>query len=372
MKRTQKMMAVLSASVLLGSAVVTPTVYAAETNTKQETTQMSKLVNEYMALVKNTTEPKEVMAFLDKNLPQASKEDAFMITRGLEGLQKSHKIELRKSCKELGKNEEVLKALKDGWNLEKVKAIKDEKVKNFILEDVYENGFVLTNEKGEITPEVSVEIAKKYAPYLNIMERFAEVIHANSKPCEVIAFMDENIVKVSKEDAATMVKGLETSLKNQVAALQKKYEDPKVQKELKTIFANGISTEAANKIKSEETLMLVLGDTYANGLKLEKVDGVFTPVVDTKVATQYDQYIKIMDTYMALLHTDISSKELMNFADRYISRVSQEDAFMMIKGIVGMIRAEKDPSMVKEIEKYNIYITKDMQSLIGEITQRIH
>jgi hypothetical protein len=56
-----------------------------------------------------------------------------------------------------------------------------------------------------------------------IMPEFMALVAGNSKPDEIIKFMDENIAGVSKENASKMLDELEKSQKNYLQELEGKY-----------------------------------------------------------------------------------------------------------------------------------------------------
>ena len=125
-----------------------------------------------------------------------------------------------------------------------------------------------------------------------IIEEFKIIAEKSSDPDILIKFIDENIEKVSKEDADEMINILDMSLEaNREIYADRLFE---LDKDNELIDIDGeevyFKPSSIEEIKDEK-LRVEVDYLYKNMYKLTNIEGAFYPIIDYKAFKKYDDYI---------------------------------------------------------------------------------
>jgi hypothetical protein len=120
---------------------------------------------------------------------------------------------------------------------------------------------------------------------------FNTLLGSNPKAGAVVAFIDENISKVSKENASMMLVKLEDIQKKELPDLEARYNSLKaVQTEIQTIYKPDFDLNKLDGIKDQE-LKNLLAETRDTGYKIETAEGMVFPVINYEFYKKYSTYV---------------------------------------------------------------------------------
>lgn len=106
-------------------------------------------------------------------------------------------------------------------------------------------------------------------------------------PLELIRYMDKNITAVSKQNAATLLMGLERIQKVNLPKWQKKFENEALQEEMAKVYRNNGWTLADLSGIQDSDLKSIVLEAIGNGYKVETAEGFFFPVIDYAFCKKY-------------------------------------------------------------------------------------
>lgn len=195
-----------------------------------------------------------------------------------------------------------------------------------------------------------------------IMSQYNDLLQKSLDSKEVIEFIDKNIGELGKEDADTVILGLEEFLKGTLSFLEDKYEEANKSEEFSKAFDLDAKPENAEKINDAELKKLV-EDTYEGGFKLYKSEGDVFPSLDYSFIKRYEKYVSDeMKNYI-----DIRSYESDNpFSDCFIINVPVEEILKRaLKTEEHLLKYnnEKDARTLKK--SYELYASYMEAAIIG-------
>lgn len=125
-----------------------------------------------------------------------------------------------------------------------------------------------------------------------IIKEFRMIAEKKPAPDVLIKFIDENIEKVSKEDADEMINILDMSLEANKEIYADRIFELDKDDELINIDGEEIDFKAISieEIKNDK-LRVEVDYLYKNMYKLTNVEGAFYPIIDYKALKKYDDYI---------------------------------------------------------------------------------
>lgn len=168
-----------------------------------------------------------------------------------------------------------------------------------------------------------------------ILKEFKIIAEKLPTPDVLIKFIDENIEKVSKEDADQMVAGLETSLEDNKQTYADRIFELDKDDELINIDGDQVDFNPSNieNIKDEK-LRVEVQYVYENMYKLTNLEGAFYPIVDYKDLQKYDEYLSQEGKdYMSIRNIDSQERPMsdgsLNISfDELLSRIFQAEEFL--------------------------------------------
>lgn len=188
-----------------------------------------------------------------------------------------------------------------------------------------------------------------------LMSDFDVLMKSSPKADAVIAFIDQNISKASRENASDMLFRLEELQKKELPKLEEKYySDDKIQLEMQKIYQPGFDLKDLDKIQDPE-LKDLLSETKAMGYKVETAEGMFFPFMNYENYKKYSDYVTAdAKEYIELMavetnKTPIKDAALMIGWDEIIKRALAQEQF--IKNYESSAKMNE----VKELQKR--YIT---------------
>ncbi len=166
-------------------------------------------------------------------------------------------------------------------------------------------GKVENKSKVETGPKETVKIEESEEKVSNvdsekILDDYYELLKKDTDPKDLIKFVDENIVKLNKEDGDTVFFGLEEYLKATLPLLEEDYEVANKSIDFQNAFDVDVKKENAKNIKDKNHRKLV-EDTFESGFLLYKDEGDIYPVLDYSFMKRYDDFVtEEMKNYIEL------------------------------------------------------------------------
>ena len=124
-----------------------------------------------------------------------------------------------------------------------------------------------------------------------VMEDFQALLAKNVSLPEIISFIDNNISKVSRENASMMIDKLEEMQKNFLPEMDEKfYKVEDLQQKMSEAFMQGFNISKIYDVEDAE-LKQLLSETRDSGYKVETAEGMFFPVIDYEFYKKYSLYV---------------------------------------------------------------------------------
>ena len=128
-----------------------------------------------------------------------------------------------------------------------------------------------------------------------IMRDFNNIVKSDNEPFVIVKFIDENIQKVTKEDAIEMIKNLEEIQEQYLEEYGEQLFMEDYQGELiglskgqeSQLFFNEIKTEEIKNANLKELMDKILKGKY----KLINMEGAFYPIIDYETLKIYNDYL---------------------------------------------------------------------------------
>lgn len=159
---------------------------------------------------------------------------------------------------------------------------------------------------------------------------------------QVVAYVDEYIEAVTKENAATMVLGLEQVQQANLAQWQQRYEDEDLQMDLMEIYGDRWSPQEILKRAQargvDGKLRELLQETIENGYKVETAEGQYFPVIDYTFYRRYHEAVPPeVAAYLELMAVEsedppVKDAALMIGWDEILRRAANQERFLRIQG----------------------------------------
>lgn len=187
-----------------------------------------------------------------------------------------------------------------------------------------------------------------------IMSDFDALLKDSPKADAVIKYIDENISKLSKEDASTMLFKLEEIQKKELPKLEEKYYAEAIQLEMQKLYKPDFDLNKLDETQNQE-LKDILIETRDMGYKVETAEGMFFPVMNYEFYKKYSSYVTAdIKEYIELMAvesnvTPIKDAGLMIGWDEITKRALSQEKF--IKDYASSAKVDA----VKELQKR--YIT---------------
>lgn len=175
------------------------------------------------------------------------------------------------------------------------------------------------SESKEKNEEKSVETSEEEQK--KIEDEYTALLMNGNPPSEVIAFMNENISKVSVEVANSMVRGTEELIRGFKEEYQNKFFEEGVQDKLVDSYGYLENKKMAEKIKDEETKILVL-NTINSGYRFIMEEGMIYPIEDYEFMKVYKKYISDdLGAYIDLMAVEFNNP---TYSDAHVAIETSE------------------------------------------------
>ncbi|GAE88623.1 hypothetical protein JCM21531_2078 [Acetivibrio straminisolvens JCM 21531] len=168
--------------------------------------EQDKIMKDFQAMIENDVKLPEIIKFVDANISKVSKEKAAKMVDELEKLQQEFLPDIDKRFYSDGTIQaKMSEAFAEGFDLDKIFAIEDEKVKG-LLEETKNSGYKVETAEGMFFPVIDYEFYKKYSEYvtedireyINIM-----AVESSSTPAKDAALVigwDEVLKRASNQE----------------------------------------------------------------------------------------------------------------------------------------------------------------------------
>lgn len=189
---------------------------------------------------------------------------------------------------------------------------------------------------GSTSPETTVESTSQDDEQKAAMDGFNSLTGGEAEASEAIGFIDENIGKVSQDNASLMLTKLEEIQKKELASLEEEFfADQAIQEGLGKIYAPDFDISKTDGIEDAE-LKALLEKTGKGGFKLETAEGMYFPVLDYAFYKKYSSYvtadIKDYIDIMAVESDNVPAKDAALVIDwnEIINRALSQENFIKV------------------------------------------
>lgn len=166
-----------------------------------------------------------------------------------------------------------------------------------------------------------------------IISDFDTLLKGSPKADAVIKFIDENIAKLSKEDASAMLFKLEEIQKQDLPKLEEKFFPGAIQLEMQKLYEPDFDLNKLAETQDQELKALLI-ETGDMGYKVETAEGMFFPVMNYEFYKKYSSYVtEDIKEYIELMAvesnaTPIKDAGLMIGWDEIIKRALSQEKFI--------------------------------------------
>jgi hypothetical protein len=188
----------------------------------------NKIMSEFRLLIGTNPKLKSVIEFIDKNIPNVTKENGFAMVEDLEQIQEKYLTSLEEKFFSSGDiQDKISKLYKSGLDLSKINDIKDEELKTLLLE-TRDSGYRIETAEGMYFPMMNYEYYKKYNTYVTAdMKEYIDImaVETNKVPAKDAALIigwDDIIKRALSQEAFIKNYGNSTKAES-VKKLQKRY-----------------------------------------------------------------------------------------------------------------------------------------------------
>ncbi|MDD3653571.1 MAG: hypothetical protein PHO01_05210 [Desulfotomaculaceae bacterium] len=173
-----------------------------------------------------------------------------------------------------------------------------------------------------------------------VLAEFERLMRENAAEKEILAFIDTNISKVTKEGANQLVTGYETRQKKSLEELDQQFAGGKEEKWTKTIpnglhkeFGYSFSMQQLDQIKDPE-IKRMLEEVRDTGYLARSAEGMYFPVIDYQFYQQYYAYLsddlKNYYTIMAVesKNPPAADAALLITPDEILKRIGAQESYI--------------------------------------------
>jgi len=142
---------------------------------------------------------------------------------------------------------------------------------------------------------------QRYQAQKELMSEFNVLLGNNSDIGEIIKYVDNNITKLTPENASQMVIKMEKAQQDYLPEFETKFYSASIAQKFFDAYKNGIDINDVNAIQ-DQALKQLLNQTKDAGFKVDTAEGMFYPIIDyrryqnfnTLVTPDIKAYIDIM------------------------------------------------------------------------------
>ncbi|MCT8978431.1 M56 family metallopeptidase [Clostridium sp. CX1] len=185
-------------------------------------------------------------------------------------------------------------------------------------------------EKGISKEESEVLTSEKQRA---ILDNLDDLIKKDTSTNQFIKVLNDNVAKVSKEYASTMIFKLEEMQKKNLPKLEERFYNDDMQSKINKIYNINFNINKIDYIEDKE-LKDLLVETRNGGYKIETAEGMYFPVLDYESYKQYSPYVtEDIKNYIQIMavesnKTPIKDAALMISWDELLKRALKQEEFI--------------------------------------------
>ncbi|MDW8800462.1 M56 family metallopeptidase [Clostridium sp. A1-XYC3] len=185
-------------------------------------------------------------------------------------------------------------------------------------------------EKGISKEESEVLTSEKQRA---ILDNLDDLIKKDTSTNQFIKVVNDNVAKVSKEYASTMIFKLEEMQKKNLPKLEERFSNDDMQSKINKIYNINFNINKIDYIEDKE-LKDLLVETRNGGYKIETAEGMYFPVLDYESYKQYSPYVtEDIKNYIQIMavesnKTPIKDAALMISWDELLKRALKQEEFI--------------------------------------------
>lgn len=138
-----------------------------------------------------------------------------------------------------------------------------------------------------------------------VYNRFEALLSKQEQLAKAFSYLNQNIHKVSRNQATQMTLHLENAQKKKLSKIQTQFDPTSVQEKLNKIYQEGDTITKLIAKTKDASLRKLLTATKNQGFKVETAEGMFFPVLDYSRYTKFRPYV----TTDVQAYIDIMKKE---------------------------------------------------------------
>ncbi len=123
-----------------------------------------------------------------------------------------------------------------------------------------------------------------------LMSEFNALLENNDDIAEIIKYVDNNITKLTPENASQMVIKMEKAQQDYLPEFETKFYSASIAQKFFDAYKNGIDINDVNAVQDQE-LKQLLTQTKDAGFKVDTAEGMFYPIIDYQ---QYRDYTTLV------------------------------------------------------------------------------
>ncbi|MDD4169851.1 MAG: hypothetical protein PHD36_06310 [Desulfotomaculaceae bacterium] len=171
---------------------------------------------------------------------------------------------------------------------------------------------------------------------------FDQLVRDNAPEKEILAYIDANINKVTREGASQLATGFETRQKKSLEELDRRFAGGQEEKWTKTIpnglqkeFGYTFSMERLEQVEDPE-LKKMLEEVRDTGYRVRSAEGMYFPVIDYQFYQKYYDYLtEDIKNYYMLMATESNTPPAVDAAlvispDEILMRILAQENYLKI------------------------------------------
>lgn len=195
----------------------------------------------------------------------------------------------------------------------------------------------------------------------DIMEEFDRLAGSGAELAAVIEFINDNISKMSGENATVMVERLEKmQIENLPALGERYYSDADIQNALFGLYQPGVDIDMEGVDRVEhEALRDLLVETRDTGYRVETAEGTYFPIIDYSFYRKYKDYVSDdMKEYieiMAVESGEVPAKDAALVIEwgQVVERALRQEKFL--KGHSDSTKADQVKDLYKKYVTFTLF-----------------
>lgn len=168
----------------------------------------------------------------------------------------------------------------------------------------------------------------------SILDNFNSLINKNANTAEVSKFVEDNISKVSKENASILLYKLEEYQKKNLTKLEEQFTSGvDIQISMNKVYKSGFDINKIDYIQDKKLKDLLI-EMRKSGYKIETAEGMYFPVLNYEIYKNYSSYVtEDLKDYIEIMAVEsnkvpVKDGAIMITCDELLQRALNQEQFI--------------------------------------------